>query len=799
MHSIRLGIFFVAFTTLLLELTLIRVFDHLWFNNMAYMVITLAMFSIGVSGVLVSLWPAEKYRRFLIVLTILSFAVAITTFLILPILNELRFNYKTLGKDPISALITFIGILSAIASPFLLCGLIISSVFSRYAEQIQALYFWDLIGAALGCVSIILLVEAYGAPGLIILCAATALLAASFFIRQRILSLLIMLVAVGLAVEPLFRSAPHNIDPHMDKRGFAHYFHHNKVEHSVWDPVSSIDVVDFRSGIKWIAYDGGTQTSYYYKFDGDYKALRENFERIQDIYFWGPYVAASHFLKRDTDQEVLILGAAGGQETKAALMYGASHVDAVELVGSVVTLAKTKYADWTGNLYNHPKVNALRAEGRSFLRGTDKRYDIIQMLSNHTSSSLAKGSGAMSPHYLHTAEAYAEYFTHLKDDGVLHINHHLYPRMISTAAKAWRDLGRENFRQHVFVMEHKSLPDNLPTMIIKMSPWTTAEIALLKDLLNTKDQFHVVVNPLGEENNYLPQEFFSGALSEETTARIPYRVQALTDDEPFFNFIRKSLKKQEVDHDVFVNPSVRRLLNKRREAGLPLDVLHLFVTAGAALLFAVLVIGVPLLFSRTGRRPWPGKGAFLGYFACLGAGFIVIELILIQMFMKLVGFPTYTYAVVVFSLLFGAGIGSAASIKINFGKINQLMIPFLASLTTIVLLLVLKGPIFDIALQWSLSVRIFIAAMLLFPIGFFLGMPFPIGITLAKNKPPGTVAWCWAMNGLFTVIGGLLSGILSIYFGFTITILAASALYLVAMVLVRSMHRAGSVAETSAV
>ena len=177
----------------------------------------------------------------------------------------------------------------------------------------------------------------------------------------------------------------------------------------------------------------------------------------------------------------------------------------------------------------------------------------------------------------------------------------------------------------------------------------------------------------------------------------------------------------------------------------------------------------------------------------------MIELILIQMFMKLVGFPTYTYAVVVFSLLFGAGIGSAASIKINFGKINQLMIPFLASLTTIVLLLVLKGPIFDIALQWSLSVRIFIAAVLLFPIGFFLGMPFPIGITLAKNKPPGTVAWCWAMNGLFTVIGGLLSGILSIYFGFTITILAASALYLVAMVLVRSMHRAGSVAETSAV
>ena len=801
MYSIRLGIFFIAFTTLLLELTLIRIFDHLWFTNMAYMIITLAMFSIGVSGVLVSLRPAERYRYFGIVMPVFAVAMAIAAYLVLPVLNELEFNYKAFGKDPVKALAVFFGILTAISAPFMISGLIISSVFSRYAEQIRSLYFWDLVGAALGCITILLAVERYGAPGLLILTAATALLAAAFFIRHRVTSLIVMALAVAVGVKPLVRDNPYEIYPHMDKRGFAHYFHHDKIEHSVWDPVSSINIVDFRSRIKWVAYDGGTQTSYYYKFDGDFDALRKNLEKLKTpvaSHFWAPYVLASHHLKQHTDQEVLVIGAAGGQETKAALLYGASHVDAVELVGSVVELAKTKYAQWIGNIYNHPRVNAIRAEGRSFLRATDRKYDIIQMLSNHTSSSLAAGSGAMSPAYLQTVEAYLEYFQHLKKDGVLHINHHLFPRMIATAARAWRELGREDFRQHVFVMEHKDLPDNLPTMLIKMSPWTPVEIEQMERLLNHGQAFHVVVNPLGDDHNYLTDEFFGGQLSEETIARIPYQVRVSTDDGPFFNFIRKSLKVEKVDHSRFVNPSAARLLNKRREAGLPLDVLHLFVTGAASLLFALVVLGVPLLFSRTGRTRWQGKVSFMAYFACLGAGFIVIELVLIQMFMKLIGFPTFTYATAVFSLLLGAGLGSAASAQLGETRLSRLRWPFLAALLTIVLLLVFRDAVFGVALQSSLVVRMLIAALMLVPVGFFLGMPFPIGITLARTKPPGTVAWCWAMNGLFTITGGLLSGILSIYIGFTFTILAASALYIVAMLLLGPMFNSGrSLASTA--
>ena len=330
MYHIRLGIFFVAFTTLLLELTLIRIFDHLWFTNMAYMIITLAMFSIGVSGVFISLGPAVFDRNFSRLMPFLAVTMAVATYLILPALNEFQFNYKAINENPAHAIAIFLVILAIISTPFLIAGLIIASLFSRFADKIQSLYFWDLVGAAAGCVMILFTVEDYGAPGLLILCTATALISAAFFVQIRVLSVILIVLAVAIGVKPLIRETPYNIDPHMDKRGFAHYFHNDKIEHSVWDPVSSIDIVDFREGIKWVAYDGGTQTSYYYKFDGDFKALLSNLDELKTAQFWGPYVLASHYLKRQTKQKVLIIGAAVDAEVAG---WAEALLDSVRRVG----------------------------------------------------------------------------------------------------------------------------------------------------------------------------------------------------------------------------------------------------------------------------------------------------------------------------------------------------------------------------------------------------------------------------------------------------------------------------------
>ena len=336
---------------------------------------------------------------------------------------------------------------------------------------------------------------------------------------------------------------------HADKRGLREAKRTGHHRTTSWDPISKIDIVnvvadatdaiDVASGgngnqrlrFKHIAYDGGSQSSHFFPFDGDLTALRERLEAdpasVTD-HFWQHGVLASHWLKRDRGSVVLVIGSAGGQETKAALLYGASRVDAIEMVGEVVDLGLGRYADFTGRIFHRPEVHVQVGEGRSFLRSTDRVYDIIQIFSNHTSSSIASGSGAMASVYLQTTDAYREYFKHLAPDGILHVNHHVYPRMITTAARAWRELGRSDFQRHAIVFEIPMEQDTLPTLLIRMSPWTADEVAALQGFFSRTsiaepDGSRLVENPVHPEESFLPAAIYSGEFPLALATRAAYR------------------------------------------------------------------------------------------------------------------------------------------------------------------------------------------------------------------------------------------------------------------------------------
>ena len=391
----------------------------------------------------------------------------------------------------------------------------------------------------------------------------------------------------------------------------------------------------------------------------------------------------------------------------------------------------------------------------------------------------------MQSAYLQTVDAYKEFFTHLNDDGILHINHHIYPRMVATAARAWKELGRTNFRDHVLVFEASGHHDNLPTFLTKMTPWTEIEIAEISEYLS---KFDFVVNPLQPEKSFLTDDFFTGSFPNELAKKIPYRILPPTDNQPFFNSLRKSfdtLPKEQAD--VFVNSSVSGLLNSQKKTGLPTDVIHLIITAGAAIIFAFVFTFVPLIFSKAGKIKWEAKGSFITYFSCLGLGFIVFELVFIQIFMKLIGYPLYTYTAVVFTFLFGAGIGSLASEKLQLVEKRRTWVPFLGIALSALFLIFSQQWLFDVFLQFGTVARIMLSIVMIFPLAFFLGMPFPLGVLAVQNKPQGTVAWAWAFNGLFTVAGGIFCAIFAVYFGFAATMFVAMLAYVVAFFAYRNL------------
>ena len=128
-----------AATTLMLELLLMRVFDVILTVNMAYMVITCAMFAFGLAGIYATLRPPRLDETINKYLGNLAIFFGIFALILLPVLNWLPFDFGKIGTETLSQLIFFGLMYFALMVPFFLSGLIFATVFSAYSSQIQTL------------------------------------------------------------------------------------------------------------------------------------------------------------------------------------------------------------------------------------------------------------------------------------------------------------------------------------------------------------------------------------------------------------------------------------------------------------------------------------------------------------------------------------------------------------------------------------------------------------------------------------------------------------------------------------
>ena len=910
----KFGLGMTTLATILLELCMVRVFDVILNPSMGYMVVTAAMFALGLGGIYVYLLKSAK-KNIVRLLLPLSWCYGAAALALLPLLNVLPFDMNFAGSI-LGQAFSWAALYVALIAPFFIGGILISIVFSECSAESHGLYFFDLVGAGLGCLILIPLIPVLGPGGLLFVIAALLCFAGLLYSSLSLSKVLLVVPVIALLIAaPLVRESYFEFRGHGNKRGIDQWITEGKRDYVKWDAVSKLDVFNVHPHAKYFALDGGQQASWLAAFNGDLEQYTQQIESAPDSYYFG-LNSLAHYFKQGTDAEVLVLGAAVGGETKAALVFGAKHVDAIELVGAMVAAAKGRYADYSGNIFNHPKVNYQVGEGRTFLRSSKKKYDVIQMFSNHTSSSIAQGSGALGAAYLQTAEAYIEYFEHLKEDGILSINRHIYPRMLTTAALAWDRMGKKAFASHVLVLERYT-QDTLPTMLIKMSPWTRTEVenvyqyvnrektreiersavvrpsekilsgqsftgsfvsqrdeitkiplligtynqsalsypvslrlekgktwsaaevtvdgALIGDnkeidfvlptpLVNTHgqeiffevtaanadpdkaisvwldeqgapslpaeivgevDKYKLVFNPLQLGENMLPARFLEQPFPEDLAAEADYRLSPVTDNQPFFNMIRKGSERLSVANSKYIDGGTAKVLNSQLLPFLSRDLISFFVVGVVSILFACVFVFVPLLGSSAGKARWQGRGWYLLYFSCLGAGFIIIELMLIQIFTKLIGYPTHTFATVLFSLLFAAGIGSAASKRWGLHEQKRWPVIFIAILISGGLFLLVYQPLFIKLLELALPLRILAATVMMLPLGFFLGMPFPLGMYRLGQVEPGGIPWAWGMNGFFTVFGGFLSLLCAFFFGFQVALILALLIYLVAWIAFR--------------
>jgi hypothetical protein len=207
----------------------------------------------------------------------------------------------------------------------------------------------------------------------------------------------------------------------------------------------------------------------------------------------------------------------------------------------------------------------------------------------------------------------------------------------------------------------------------------------------------------------------------------------------------------------------------------------LFGLVGISIVATIVILSLPPLVLRHSVPRGKGTKRALIFFLCIGAGYILIQVALIQKFVLFLGHPTYALTVIVFSMLLSSGLGSFWSKRLVRGDPRKLQVTLLIITALVILLSVVVTPIAESGVALERPLKILISVFLIAPAGFVMGMPFPTGLTLLEQLMPSAVRWAWAINAASSVLGSAAAMFLAIYLGLQMTLIIGGLFYLAAL------------------
>src|SRR3989449_1778652 len=781
-HSRMLaGVALVSATLLMIELALTRIFSVVMYYHFAFLAISIALFGLSASGVFAYLARTRLERRDLTsLLSAASLVYAATTIVALFFLVRLRVGLNYSREN----LLLMLTIYALAALPFFTGGLVITLAIARQSSRINTVYAADLTGAAAGCLILIPLLNRLGAPGVVLTAAVMAIAAAVLFAdrarRPRIATIGAAIMLLPLAGQ-LSGRAGFDV---VDTKGHRS----DRILFAKWNSFSRIGVYERTHG-DWSlspAYKGPLPDTRYMDIDSAASTpilgLAPDFSNVQYLKY--ELTALAYHLKESQGSglkaegfNALVIGPGGGRDLVSALVFGARHVDGVEINPIIADdVMRGQFREFSGGIYTHPRVRIVVDDGRSFVRRTPDRYDVIQASLVDTWAATAAGAYTLTENTLYTVEAFDDYLDRLTDDGVLTITRWVFDglRLVSLAQAAAEKRGW-TAADRIAIVRHQ----RVATFLFKRTPLTPGELATLHDV-SARLGFEVLYAPSDEESPPVREETVDGTSTGDYARLIRasdprqfsagYRadIRPTTDDRPFF-FHTTKLENQ------FAVAFGRSMLFGNGLSAL----LTLLGISGA--LVVLFVIG-PLAIAGLGTPHPRGWFAWLVYFGALGAGFMLIEVAILQRFVLLLGHPVYSLTVTLFSLLLGTGLGAAWSRRFDqqsLGRTGAIALVTVAGIAIAVILVV--TPLVSWAIPFARTTRMAIAIATLVPIGLALGIPMPTGMRLLSARAPQMVAWAWGMNGALSVLGATLAIFIAMNWGFQATLLAASATYLIGL------------------
>jgi Spermine/spermidine synthase domain len=745
----------VTACSLTFQVALTRTLAAMLAYHYGFLAISLSLLGIGAAGLYVYVRPGWFERHSLeSALATWSLVYAIALIAVPIVIVRLHFDqgYQS-GAGPAGGFAWALAIVTVVSAiPAFASGIVVALAIRGYATWIGPVYAADLIGAGAGALLAVPLMMVLKPPVLIVgLAVAAALAGLLFALRERSNRLLAAgavatVVALVLALSTSLVAVPRN------------YFEaaHIKVSEK-WTPLSR--VLGYKVGVG--VGDGGAVV--YDQAWAPVPAVVDGKLPDWKALSLGPQ-SVGFALQRGG--RALIIGGGGGRDIDNALTSGIANVDVIEINAAIRDIVDNQLGSFSGSPYTMPHVHTTIGDGRSVLAGRSTKYDQIHIGFTDTLSADSAQGFALTESNLYTREAFDEYFDHLTPNGMISVSRLrllVGPEAIRVtvlALGALQHRGVEHPERNVVVLRgHDLLGSEYETVLARPRPWTRSELTQLTGLAQERTN-GIVFGPDGPYSGEWNDLHVQGW--NTFCHHYIYDVCPPTDDQPFFFNMRRP--------NSLFNPPPNAPKND------PVSIL--LVTLVILLACALAAFALPLMLARrTGKRP---SVTSLAYFAAIGLGYLLVEIVFIQRFVLFLGFPTYSLSVVLFALLTFTGIGAFLTPRIGLTK-RTLGTALGATVLLLVAAAIGLEPLLASLIRQPFAVRVLISVLAIAPFGLLLGAAMPIGLHRFQALFPTALPYAWAVNGLASVVASVLGVAIALFLGFRVTTLVAAVCYAAAL------------------
>jgi hypothetical protein len=812
------SIFLLSVALIAYELSIMRVFAVGNWSTFGSLVISTALLGFGISGTLLT-FIISRIRERIGNWMVYSGMLFVPTMALGYIAGQLiPFNPIFIGSD--SNQILWIGAYYLVYGiPFFFGALFIGMSFIALEAKIYQIYFWNMIGSGVGGLLILLLMYALPPDSLVIpvmliafvsniLCSLSRdPLTRRLVIPGRILLVSTALLAVSVAA--MFIWGEIRVSEYKSISYIRKYPDVTEV-HRSFSPVGEMTVyaspsLHFAPGLSDVAVIKMAEMpnqpfwGLYIDGNGPIGVMGKISENEADYMDFLPMAAPYAILN---EPSVLLVNLAGGISAQVAKSKAAKSVTIVEQNPELMKLMRDdpRIAAFNGKLFEDPLFDIRLGEARAYCVGNPAKFDLVEISLIDSIGLSDSGGYPVQENYTYTSEAIAEYMGSLKDNGMLSITvwNRLNPprnvlKLLSTIVASLRSQGVENPENRIVMFD---LFLSTATVLIKKTDFTEGEVYDLRQFArqksftldycpgiepNAKDlslilstyKNHFQLNKQVKENvDFSPSDFYSLALAEMLAGRqdrlygeYVFDIRPMYDYRPYYSgFLKMDKVFSYLDQIQDVSEDWGYLLN-----------LGILVQA---FILGILIILMPVvgrwreLFKR--RK---GTLGVIFYFACLGLGYMMVEIFLIQRLVFILTDPIFSVSIVITSMLILSGVGNLVASRLSKSRLIVTRIACAAILATVLFYIFGLSQVLNVVRDQSMFVRILIAVAVIAPSAFFLGVPYPNGLDALTQARPGLLPWAWGMNGGLSVAGTALAWTLTASAGFNVLLIVVIVVY----------------------